>query len=559
MANLFEALPMKLENADEGSENGQNQELDDATFEPLAYIEQTGDYQQAEAIQKSFTMLAESALTGSAAGSGDSPLGGIGQKGSGIIPPFGGIGGSGEADSKSSGSPFGGIGKQPGSSSGMNVSGIGPAENPFTLHKNETPNLFISGSEDSKESPFGGIGKQPGGSSGMNVSGIGPAENPFTLHKNEPPNLFISGSEDSKESPFGGIGKQPGGSSGMNVSGIGPAENPFTLHKNETPNLFISGSEDSKESPFGGIGKQPGGSSGMNVSGIGPAENPFTLHKNEIPDLFISGSEDSKESPFGGIGKQGDSSSDSPFAGIGVQGEKPAGSGVRRVVKGEVYGIPVETLGQAGVKVSVAAGIPATLQETGGQPKNNSSGAASSQPAESGAPSAAGESGSAAVAGGMGAEAPKSEAETGKAGRAGPAEGGEWTPAGMYVNIGADGKATIVDADGNPVDSPPIVLVLGPDGSPLIPPKGYFADNKNRIFDIPVYSGSLEGCSLLFDAAGKAVVLDAKGKPLATQPIVETVGPDGSPLPAPLVYYFGNQANAVTLPVYSGPTSKTAT
>jgi hypothetical protein len=463
MANLFEALPMKLENADEGSENGQNQELDDATFEPLAYIEQTGDYQQAEAIQKSFTMLAESALTGSAAGSGDSPLGGIGQKGSGIIPPFGGIGGSGEADSKSSGSPF------------------------------------------------------------------------------------------------GGIGKQPGSSSGMNVSGIGPAENPFTLHKNETPNLFISGSEDSKESPFGGIGKQPGGSSGMNVSGIGPAENPFTLHKNEIPDLFISGSEDSKESPFGGIGKQGDSSSDSPFAGIGVQGEKPAGSGVRRVVKGEVYGIPVETLGQAGVKVSVAAGIPATLQETGGQPKNNSSGAASSQPAESGAPSAAGESDSAAVAGGMGAEAPKSEAETGKAGRAGPAEGGDWTPAGMYVNIGADGKATIVDADGNPVDSPPIVLVLGPDGSPLIPPKGYFADNKNRIFDIPVYSGSLEGCSLLFDAAGKAVVLDAKGKPLATQPIVETVGPDGSPLPAPLVYYFGNQANAVTLPVYSGPTSKTAT
>jgi hypothetical protein len=45
----------------ETAENTGQQKLDDATFEPLSYVEQAGDHRQAEAIQNSLTALVENA------------------------------------------------------------------------------------------------------------------------------------------------------------------------------------------------------------------------------------------------------------------------------------------------------------------------------------------------------------------------------------------------------------------------------------------------------------------------------------------------------------------
>jgi len=57
--DIGEFEPQEIRESGEGSEDEEGQELNDATFEPLSYIEQTGGYQQAEAIQGDFTVLVE--------------------------------------------------------------------------------------------------------------------------------------------------------------------------------------------------------------------------------------------------------------------------------------------------------------------------------------------------------------------------------------------------------------------------------------------------------------------------------------------------------------------
>jgi hypothetical protein len=55
----IEVRPQEISEAREGSERAEAQRLDDATFEPRAYAEQSGDYRQAEAIQSNFTAVIE--------------------------------------------------------------------------------------------------------------------------------------------------------------------------------------------------------------------------------------------------------------------------------------------------------------------------------------------------------------------------------------------------------------------------------------------------------------------------------------------------------------------
>ena len=56
---IGEFEPQEIRESGEGSDDVEGQELNDATFEPLAYIEQSGGYQQAETIQGDFTALVE--------------------------------------------------------------------------------------------------------------------------------------------------------------------------------------------------------------------------------------------------------------------------------------------------------------------------------------------------------------------------------------------------------------------------------------------------------------------------------------------------------------------
>jgi hypothetical protein len=75
MADEIEVQPVETGKSGEGSEQEATQKLDDATFEPRTYIEQTGDYKQAEAIQASFVTLVENTASATADASEQAPAG----------------------------------------------------------------------------------------------------------------------------------------------------------------------------------------------------------------------------------------------------------------------------------------------------------------------------------------------------------------------------------------------------------------------------------------------------------------------------------------------------
>jgi hypothetical protein len=70
----IQLFPQEASEAGEASEQVENQSLNDATFEPRAYVEQTGDYRQAEAVQNSFTAVVDSVVSQTNEATGVSPL-----------------------------------------------------------------------------------------------------------------------------------------------------------------------------------------------------------------------------------------------------------------------------------------------------------------------------------------------------------------------------------------------------------------------------------------------------------------------------------------------------
>ena len=98
----------------------------------------------------------------------------------------------------------------------------------------------------------------------------------------------------------------------------------------------------------------------------------------------------------------------------------------------------------------------------------------------------------------------------------------------MYVSIGPDGKPVVVDADGNPVDSPPLIIMTK-DENGFDKATVYYPDSGQGFkFDLPLYAGSLKGCCIHTGPDGKAMVVDADGKPLTGQPeITKLVAGDG--------------------------------
>ncbi|MBS1249763.1 MAG: hypothetical protein MAG431_01347 [Chloroflexi bacterium] len=95
-----------------------------------------------------------------------------------------------------------------------------------------------------------------------------------------------------------------------------------------------------------------------------------------------------------------------------------------------------------------------------------------------------------------------------------------WEPPDVYVN--ADGE--VVDADGKPVDSPPVVS--SPDGKSYVAsyPGMYDKDGDPVSFEVPAYKRSLKDLYLHDDGSGKLTVVDANGNPVDSPPIVFSDG-----------------------------------
>jgi hypothetical protein len=90
MADEIQAQRLEKTEPAEKLEQDATQKLDDATFEPRAYVEQTGDYKQSEAIQRDFTATVNNSMASAGDATGDtsgSRPGGVDER-SGAFPNF---------------------------------------------------------------------------------------------------------------------------------------------------------------------------------------------------------------------------------------------------------------------------------------------------------------------------------------------------------------------------------------------------------------------------------------------------------------------------------------
>jgi hypothetical protein len=101
------------------------------------------------------------------------------------------------------------------------------------------------------------------------------------------------------------------------------------------------------------------------------------------------------------------------------------------------------------------------------------------------------------------------------------------TTGGTFINIGSDGKPVVVDADGVPIDSPPIIqTVIGEKGVPTYLSSYPGTSIKGQL---SLYSAPLNDCYIHIGSDGSARVVDADGKPLASQPALHLkVGAHGT-------------------------------
>ena len=112
----------------------------------------------------------------------------------------------------------------------------------------------------------------------------------------------------------------------------------------------------------------------------------------------------------------------------------------------------------------------------------------------------------------------------------GQVEEGEETEEGetpnWYLHEDKDGNITVVDENGKPIDSPPVVYTYNgkkyityPGTKSPVDENGTITDPKGLI-ELPYYQGETQGLYLHEDQNGKTTVVDEKGNPVDSPPIV---------------------------------------
>ena len=99
-------------------------------------------------------------------------------------------------------------------------------------------------------------------------------------------------------------------------------------------------------------------------------------------------------------------------------------------------------------------------------------------------------------------------------------------PPDWYLHEDKDGNITVVDKDGNPVDSPPVVYkyqgktyVAYPGDEPAIAPDGTVND-PSKLIELPNYKKPIKDMYLHEDKDGNITVVDKDGKPVSSPPVV---------------------------------------
>ena len=90
---------------------------------------------------------------------------------------------------------------------------------------------------------------------------------------------------------------------------------------------------------------------------------------------------------------------------------------------------------------------------------------------------------------------------------------------GCYAHIGQDGKVTIVDADGNPLNSQPLTYKYVDDKGAEQITAYYPGAGESGKVTLSSYTASLQGCYSTIGQDGKITIVDADGNPLKCQPV----------------------------------------
>jgi hypothetical protein len=126
-----------------------------------------------------------------------------------------------------------------------------------------------------------------------------------------------------------------------------------------------------------------------------------------------------------------------------------------------------------------------------------------------------------------------------------------WNPPPMYAHVDSSGTVTIVDENGKPIDSPPTVTkVVGEDGTEKYM-ASYEAGGKTYSFEVTSYISSLSDLYVGYDKDGKLTVFNGKGEPVDSPPVI-TKFVDEKGMEKYTAYYPGaGEGGKVTLSSYT--------
>ena len=129
---------------------------------------------------------------------------------------------------------------------------------------------------------------------------------------------------------------------------------------------------------------------------------------------------------------------------------------------------------------------------------------------------------------------------------------------GCYANIGQDGKITVVDADGNPLGCQPMTSKYVDENGVEQVTAYYSGSGAESSVEVPGYSASLQDCYAHLDQDGSITVVDGEGKPLSSQPVI-TKYVDAKGNEQISAWYPADQAGTIgTLSWYKPPSGSTS-
>ena len=97
----------------------------------------------------------------------------------------------------------------------------------------------------------------------------------------------------------------------------------------------------------------------------------------------------------------------------------------------------------------------------------------------------------------------------------------------LYAHVGQGGKITIVDATGKPIDSPPVITKIVDETGVEKFIASYPGTEKSKSMELPVYSTELKKAYAHVSQNGDITVVDGEGNPIASPPLITKVLDDG--------------------------------